>query len=132
MLYDHSQPDANLSEYSINQAAKSVSCVMARMIREPAWSPDDRVKIACVLRRVGLPFLCIDLCIAMGITSKWDIQALGTEEWNLKEKNLWRLRSQQAPHREAHARQHAQLNIVGWGYFHVRSRAGTHRDWFAL
>lgn len=86
MLYDRSQPDANLLEYSINQAANSVSCVMARMTREPAWSADNRVEIACILRRMGLPFLCIDLCVAMAAESKWDIQALGTEEWNLREK----------------------------------------------
>lgn len=86
MLYQNSQPDANLLEYSINQAAKSVSCVMARMLRQPSWTPDDRVVIACVLRRLRMPLLCIDLCLAMAAESAWSIQALGTEEWNMPEK----------------------------------------------
>jgi len=86
MLYDQRQPDANLLEYSINQAANSVSCVMARLVRRPSWSADDRVAIACTLRRKGLSFLCIDLCLAMAAESAWAVQALGTEEWNLKEK----------------------------------------------
>lgn len=86
MLYQNSQPDANLLEYSINQAAKSVSCVMARMIRQPMWTKDDRVVVACVLRRLRMPLLCIDLCLAMAAETSWSIQALGTEDWNMPEK----------------------------------------------
>merc|ERR1711974_592646 len=86
MLYENSQPDANLLEYSINQAATSVSCVMARMQRQPAWNQGDCAVIAYVLRRLRLPLLCIDLCIAMAIETSWSIQDLGTKEWNLKEK----------------------------------------------
>lgn len=86
MLYDNGQPDANLLEYSINQAAKSVSCVMARMQRQPVWTLGDRAVIAHILRRLRMPLLCIDLCVAMGEESEWSIQALGSSEWNMSEK----------------------------------------------
>merc|ERR1711935_790453 len=86
MLYDHSQPDANLLEYSISQAARSLSSVMAGMLRRPRWSADERIKVICALRRCRMPLMCIDLCLAMAAEDRWDIQALGTEEWNLTEK----------------------------------------------
>lgn len=86
MLFDTNQPDANLLEYSINQAAKSLSCVMARMLRQPSWSPGDRAVIARLLRSVKFPLLCIDLVMAMAAESTWVVQALGTEEWNLTTK----------------------------------------------
>jgi stress response protein SCP2 len=86
MLFDNNQPDANLLEYSINQAAKSLSCVMARMLRQPSWSQGDRTIIARLLRRVKFPLLCIDLVMAMAAESTWAVQALGTEEWNLTAK----------------------------------------------
>lgn len=86
MLFENSQPDANLLEYSINQAANSLSCVMARMLRQPAWSAGDRSVRARLLRKLKMPLLCIDLCLAMAEESSWAIQALGTEEWNLKQK----------------------------------------------
>jgi len=86
MLFDNNQPDANLLEYSINQAANSVSCVMASMLRQPSWSLGDKAVIAHTLRRVKLPLLCIDLVMAMAAESTWAVQALGTEEWNLKAK----------------------------------------------
>lgn len=82
MLYENVQPDANLLEYSIDQAAKSVSSVMARMLRRPVWTAVDRVLIERGLRRLRMPLLCIDLCMAMAAETSWDIQALGTEEWN--------------------------------------------------
>jgi len=84
MLYENSKSDTNLLEYSINQAAQSVSSVMARMIRRPAWSNADKAILAHVLRKLRMPLLCIDLCLAMAEESSWDIQALGTEEWNMK------------------------------------------------
>jgi len=86
MLFDRNQPDANLLEYSINQAANSKSCVIARMIRKPLWSMGDSAVIARALRHLKLPLLCIDLILAMAATSLWAIQALGTDEWNLQEK----------------------------------------------
>mmetsp|Transcript_117800 Transcript_117800/g.293770 ORF Transcript_117800/g.293770 Transcript_117800/m.293770 type:complete len:592 (+) Transcript_117800:63-1838(+) len=86
MLYERSKPDTNLLEYSINQAAQSVSSVMARMIRRPYWSSADRAILARALRKLRMPLLCIDLCLAMAEESSWDIQALGTEGWNTKEK----------------------------------------------
>jgi len=86
MLYENSKPDANLLEYSINQAAQSVSSVMARMIRRPAWSNADKAIHAHVLRKLRMPLLCIDLCLAMAEESSWDIQALGTKEWNMETK----------------------------------------------
>jgi len=86
MLFDNNQPDANLLEYSINQAAKSLSCVMARMLRKPSWSQGDRAMIARLLRHLKLPLLCIDLVMALGAEDTWAVQALGTEEWNLTAK----------------------------------------------
>lgn len=86
MLYHNAQPDANLLEYSIGQAAQSASCVIARMLRQPAWTHDDRARIARTLRKLRLPLLCLDLCLAMAEESTWSIQALGTEEWHLPEK----------------------------------------------
>jgi len=86
MLFDNNQPDANLLEYAINQAAKSLSCVMARMLRKPSWSQGDRAIIARLLRHVKLPFLCIDLVMVMAAEGTWAVQALGTEEWNLTAK----------------------------------------------
>jgi len=86
MLFDNNQPDANLLEYSINQAAKSVSCVMASMLRQPSRSKGDRAVLAHILRRLKLPLLCIDLVLAMAEESTWAVQALGTEEWNLTAK----------------------------------------------
>merc|ERR1712187_209877 len=65
MLYDHSEPDANLLEYSIEQAGKSPSCVMAQLTRRPKWSSNERISITCALRRMRMPFFCIDLCLAM-------------------------------------------------------------------
>jgi len=86
MLYQNREPESNLLEYSINQAANSVSCVMARMLRQPSWTDDERVVIACALRRMRVPLLCIDLCLAMATELKWNIHALGTEEWNMPQK----------------------------------------------
>lgn len=86
MLYENAQPDANLLEYSIDQAAKSVSSVMARMIRRPVWNTIDCVFIERGLRQLRMPLLCIDLCLAMAAETSWDIQALGTQEWNLAAK----------------------------------------------
>merc|ERR1712066_549759 len=59
---------------------------MARMIRQPLWTQDDQVVVACVLRRLKMPLLCIDLCLAMAAETSWSIQALGTEDWNMPEK----------------------------------------------
>lgn len=86
MLYDHSEPDANLLEYSIGQAGKSPSCVMAQLSRRPKWSSDERIIIACALRRVAMPFLGVDLCLAMAGETSWDVKGLGTEEWHLESK----------------------------------------------
>jgi len=86
MLYENAQPDANLLEYSIDQAEKSVSSVMARMIRRPVWNAVDRVLIERTLRKLKMPLLCIDLCMAMAAETSWDIQALGTPEWHLPQK----------------------------------------------
>lgn len=86
MLYDHSEPDANLLEYSIGQAGKSPSCVMAQLSRRPKWSSDERIIIGCALRRMGMPFLGVDLCLAMAGETCWDVKALGTEEWHLESK----------------------------------------------
>jgi len=86
MLYENAQPDANLLEYSIEQAANSLSSVMARMVRRPVWSATDRACIASGLRKVKMPLLCIDLCMSMAAETTWDIQALGMPEWNLNSK----------------------------------------------
>jgi stress response protein SCP2 len=86
MLYQNSQPDANLLEYSINQAEKSASCVMARMLRQPVWTQGDAAVISRTLRKLRLPLLSIDLIMAMATESSWSLQALGTEEWNIAEK----------------------------------------------
>jgi len=86
MLYENAMPDANLLEYSIGQAASSLSSVMARMVRRPVWSPADRARIERDLRKLKMPLLCIDLCLAMAAETTWDIQALGTPEWNLQAK----------------------------------------------
>lgn len=86
MLYDHSEPDANLLEYSIGQAGKSPSCVVAQLSRRARWSYDERVSVACALRRKGMPLLCVDLCVAMATETTWDVKALGTEEWHLASK----------------------------------------------
>jgi len=83
MLYENAQPDANLLEYSIEQAANSMSSVMARMTRRPVWSDIDRASIARGLRTLRMPLLCIDLCMSMAAETTWDIQALGMPEWNL-------------------------------------------------
>mmetsp|Transcript_76337 Transcript_76337/g.181531 ORF Transcript_76337/g.181531 Transcript_76337/m.181531 type:complete len:632 (+) Transcript_76337:69-1964(+) len=87
MLYQNSEPDANLLEYSINQAKRSLSCVMARMVRKPTWDADQNTRARIMLRRMRLSFVCIDLVMAMAADySSWDIEALGTPEWNLSEK----------------------------------------------
>lgn len=86
MLYDHSEPDANLLEYSIGQAGQSPSCVVAQLSRRPKWSSNERLSIACALRRSGMPFLCVDLCLAMAAETCWDVKALGTAEWHLETK----------------------------------------------
>eukprot|EP00928_Gymnodinium_smaydae_P038243 TRINITY_DN26418_c0_g1_i1.p3 TRINITY_DN26418_c0_g1~~TRINITY_DN26418_c0_g1_i1.p3 ORF type:complete len:113 (-),score=21.24 TRINITY_DN26418_c0_g1_i1:349-687(-) len=86
MLYDHSEPDANLLEYSIEKAGRSPSCVMAQLSRRPKWTSDDRVSISCALRRKRVPYLCIDLCLAMAAETSWEVKALGAEEWHLQQK----------------------------------------------
>jgi stress response protein SCP2 len=86
MLYQNNQPDANMLEYSINQAAKSASSVMARMLRQPTWAQGDVAVISRALRKLRLPLLGIDLIISMAIESSWSLQALGTEEWNIEQK----------------------------------------------
>jgi stress response protein SCP2 len=86
MLYDHSEPDANLLEYAIEQAAQSPSCVMARLIRRPAWKLEERVAATCALRRRGVSSLCVDIILAMAADTHWDVEALGSEDWHLKEK----------------------------------------------
>lgn len=87
MLYANNQPDANLLEYSINQAAKSTSSILAKMVRQPARSPGDCAVLAGMLRKkFKMPLLCIDLCLVMAAETRWDIQALGTQEWNMPEK----------------------------------------------
>jgi stress response protein SCP2 len=85
MLYQNSAPDANLLEYSINQAEKSASCVMARIMRQPLWRESEVAMISRVLRRLRVPLLCLDLIMAMAEESSWSIQALGTQEWNITE-----------------------------------------------
>lgn len=86
MLYSNKQPEANLLEYSINQAANSVSSVMARMVRQPVWSQGEAAVIARALRKLRMPLLCIDICMAMAAETSFDIQALGTPEWHVSEK----------------------------------------------
>lgn len=86
MLYDHSEPDANLLEYSIEQAGHSPSCVIARLSRRPKRSNDQRISVACALRRKGLSFLCVDIVLALAAETSWDVKALGTEEWHLASK----------------------------------------------
>merc|ERR1712139_658186 len=56
------------------------------MVRQPVWTNRDEQVVYLVLRRLRMPLLCIDLCLAMAADSKWSIQALGTEEWNIPEK----------------------------------------------
>lgn len=86
MLYENREPDANLLEYSIGQAAKSASCVMARMLRQPLWSKGDSKLVERCLRQLRMPLLCIDMALAMAAEDTWAIQALGTEEWNIQTK----------------------------------------------
>mmetsp|Transcript_29898 Transcript_29898/g.85992 ORF Transcript_29898/g.85992 Transcript_29898/m.85992 type:complete len:607 (+) Transcript_29898:65-1885(+) len=83
MMYSRSSPDENLLEYSIDQAADSLSSVMARLTRRSVRSESDLAVLARTLRKVRMPLLCIDLCFAFAAETTFDIQALGTEQWNL-------------------------------------------------
>jgi len=68
------------------QCWHSHSLVVARLIRMPVWEADARAQVIMTLRRCGLQWPCVQLVLSMAYEGGWYVQALGTEEWSMREK----------------------------------------------